>query len=315
MIIGKKGLDSWTHIILDEVHERNEEMDLILLIVSREMYSNEFQANHYPNIDDDTKAKIFQLNDLAEDIKKLDTDTVEKLVSKDPLMMIYKEAKTDVISKIFRIICGNIIQICGDEDLYDTTEVGVYHNIARINHSCVPNVTPSWVMGDFERQQVRAIMAIEKDQEILISYRNTEEFILRSREFRRQQLLEDGGFLCECSECSLEGEDLEDNDGIRAEIREKTEEIIQLTSSESSFSRRAVKKAMKLFQRRVKLLQKLNIRTWFVAAMINFYQVAVRARMMGIHCENDPNVFKQEALKYARMFGDYYLHFYNNYSN
>ena len=38
---------------------------------------------------------------------------------------------------------------------------------------------------------------------------------------------------------------------------------------------------------------------------------AVKAQREGISCENDPEVFKQEALKYAKMLGDDYLHFYN----
>ena len=45
-------------------------------------------------------------------------------------------------------------------------------------------------MGDFQSHQVRALMDIEKDQEILTSYRNTEEFVFGSRESRRQLLLE-----------------------------------------------------------------------------------------------------------------------------
>ena len=50
-------------------------------------------------------------------------------------------------------------------------------------------------------------MVIEKDEEILISYRGDKnEFLYGSREFRRQKLLRTDGFLCECSECSLEGE-------------------------------------------------------------------------------------------------------------
>ena len=90
-------------------------------------------------------------------------------------------------------------------------------------------------------------MAIEKDEEILFSYRNSEEIDFGSREFRRQ-MLEMRGFLCQCSECSLEGEDLEDNEKIRAEIREKSEEINQLMSLERSDPRmrKALKKAREL---------------------------------------------------------------------
>ena len=66
-------------------------------------------------------------------------------------------------------------------------------------------------------------------------------------------------------------------------------------------------------QQRVKLVQKLNLRELVVAEMHNFYEAATLARRMGITCENDPDIFKQEALKYAKMFGDNYIYTYYNY--
>ena len=203
------------------------------------------------------------------------------------------------------LISGTTVKICGEEDLYsNTTEMGLYHNISRINNGCVPNATRTWVKGDFQRHQIRALMGIEKDQEILTNYMKEHS----PRQFRRQKLLNYGAFLCQCSECSLEGEDLEDNEKTREEIREKGAEMEELSVD----SRRAVKKAMKLAQRMVKLLKKLDLRGVFVSAMMSFYHLAVLARRMNISIlENDPEVFKQEALKYAKMFGDNYLHFYN----
>ena len=115
----------------------------------------------------------------------------------------------------------------------------------------------------------------------------------------------------------MEGEDLEENDGMRAEFREIQANIGQLLPREGSdpVTRRSLKKAMKLSQKKTKLIQKLNIYAGFVSAMINFYLAAIMARRMGISCENDPETFKQEALKYAKMFGDFYLHFYNKHIN
>ena len=72
-------------------------------------------------------------------------------------------------SSLRRIFTGNAIQICGEEGLYSTTEAGLFYNISLINHTCVPNTTQTWVMDDFKRQQVRAVMDIEKDEEIVIS--------------------------------------------------------------------------------------------------------------------------------------------------
>ena len=284
-----------------------------------EMNLTEFQTIFYPQIDEETKAKILQLYDPADNFKKLDNETVEKLVSKDPLMMFYKEAETDEVSKIFRIITGNFTKICGDKDLYsDTTEMGLDNTFSLINHSCVPTATSSWVMGDFKRRQLRAMMVIEKDLEITISYFNAEEFGYGSRESRRQKLLEICGFPCECSECSLEGEDLEENDAMRAEIREKMAEIKKLLSPERSdpvpIPRKSVQKVMNFHERRVKLIRELNLRAGFVPEMIDSYNLAVVvARRLDVTTVNDPDIYKQEALKYARMFGDNYIYLCNKY--
>ena len=72
---------------------------------------------------------------------------------------------------------------------------------------------------------------------------------------------------------------------------------------------------MKLAQKSVKLTQKLNIREGFVSGMISFYHFAAMARRMNISCENDPEIFNQEARKYAQMFGDIYIYFYNKMIN
>ena len=77
-----------------------------------------------------------------------------------------------------------------------------------------------------------------------------------------------------------------------------------------------MKKAMKLTQRKVKLVQKLDLRALFVAMMIDFCLAATRAREMNISIlENDPEIFKEEALKYAKMYGDCFIHLYNKYFN
>merc|ERR550519_1892658 len=82
-------------------------------------------------------------------------------------------------------------------------------------------------------------------------------------------------------------------------------------ASEGFDERRNLKKAMKISQRRTKLVQKLNLRAGFMYVMMQSYRFAVAAKRLGVSCENDPEAFKQEALKYAKMCGDSNLHFYN----
>ena len=40
MLVGKKHLNDWTHVILDEVHEREEDMDLVMLVCRKLLQTN-----------------------------------------------------------------------------------------------------------------------------------------------------------------------------------------------------------------------------------------------------------------------------------
>ena len=40
MLIAKKNMNQWTHVILDEVHEREEDMDLVMLICKKLLLTN-----------------------------------------------------------------------------------------------------------------------------------------------------------------------------------------------------------------------------------------------------------------------------------
>ena len=40
MLIAKKELNEWTHVILDEVHEREEDMDVVMLICKKLLLTN-----------------------------------------------------------------------------------------------------------------------------------------------------------------------------------------------------------------------------------------------------------------------------------
>ena len=256
----------------------------------------EFSTKYYHNIGEETKEKIFKLNDPIEVYRNADPyHSVMRLVLNG----------ADEMTKILRMFLDNMIKICGNPSLYSNhQETGLYDHISLISHSCLPNAVDSWVMGDFRRHQVRALHTIEKDEEIVLSlHQNWPQFQYASRSFRREQLLIYRGFLCQCSVCSLQGEALEEDERLRAEIREKKAEIGQLLSGGRSNPRTAVKKAMKALQQKASLVEKLNMRLMFVSEMVNFHDAASDAKKMGISAP-DPEDFKQEALKYARMYGD-----------
>lgn len=304
------------------------------------MNYHELKTDFYPSIDETTKAKLFLTHDPAENLQGLDTKTVKKLRHKNPDGWLTEDAKgEDEVSKIWRILSCYSDQICGEKILYrESMEdgdrlglqgelvnplddgLGLYFTMTHINHACVPNAVHSYVMGDIKKHQLRALMDIEKDQEILVSYMS-EKICYDSRDCRREKLWERFVFLCSCSECSLEGEALDINEGLRAKLRQiiaKKLQVDQLLSpygaSNSAPPRELVKKSMKLTQKRVKLVQKLDLRDRFVTAMVNSYGLASIGQSLDNPIPNEKEIYKQEALKYAKMFGDCFIHAFYRYS-
>ena len=108
---------------------------------------------------------------------------------------------------------------------------GLYPNIARINHSCAPNVVWSWTNGNKQRKEVRALTEYDKslfDCRIIIKYLSSvnpgEELCTNyiddyhtnynTRDVRRK-VLSGWHFTCMCSVCSLSEDKLQDNNDIR----------------------------------------------------------------------------------------------------
>ena len=202
------------------------------------------------------------------------------------------------------------------DPMLDKVEGGLYHDISRINHACVPNALWTWRNEDREygsleeqRKQIRALRTIEKDEEIVINFRN--EILLGfhygSKGFRRQDLLENLGFLCKCSECSLEGKALLENEWLRAEIRDKkahADELGQeadcIASGLGPAARKIkLKKAVKLVLESWALVQKMELRHRFVSELTTASCWADKAKMMDI-----PDRLMPEALEYAKKYGD-----------
>ena len=254
-------------------------------------------------------AKVLCLHDPLENLKSLDSNKIEELINKNHWLSMdwnwKQEGKTNFVEKLYRICRGNGLPICEDFSLYDSDECGIYEKISLINHSCIPNVVWSWVKGDFRRKQVRAMKTIQKGEEILACYDFSREFCYGSRDFRRQKILDGFGFLCQCSECSLDGKALEENERKRLEIRER--ELTQLV-------RLPTERALKACQESLELVKELDIRFMFVAQLMNTSLLASEATRFGISGP-DANMLRLEALEYAKMFGDVHVNLYNKMYN
>ena len=127
--------------------------------------------------------------------------------------------------------------------------------------------------------------------------------------------METSGFLCKCSECSLEGEALRENERLRAEIREKkvlAEELGQeaecCASGLGTAGRKIkMKKAMKFVQESWSLVKKMDLRHRFVSELTTASCWASKAKMMEIADKLMP-----EALEYATKYGDVNMNRYDN---
>ena len=272
-------------------------------------FLSEFNTTHYPNIDQDTKSKILKLHDPANNFRALGMEKVEELIDKNPTMLLWTidpDESLKIPLEILRIFTGNCIKVCGDPALYQNVhEVALYNNISLINHSCIPNSIWSWVKGDFKRRQVKALKAIEKGQEILVNYSEQGPEInygSKSRGFRREELLEKRGFLCLCSECSLEGKALEDNEKMREKIGGMRAKVAQLVGK--FHWGRALEESLETLD----LLKKLDIRLQFLKEFLGAYMVASGLRKY-LLLGPDPEIFLDAALDYA--IGDVYMDHYN----
>ena len=269
--------------------------------------------SQFNKLDADTRDKILGLHDPAENIKTLlkQKINVEKLCGKNHNFHHWKVNAQDNGSKLLRIFMDANIKICPEPALYNPGECGLYQDISFINHSCNPNVFWTWVMGDFRRKQVRALKKIEKDEEISANYWECEDVNLGSREFRQKFMLENHGFLCKCSECSLEGKALEDNDRLRAEARDRIEKIVNLLRDKSGQRLSNVKKALKLIQEMKERIEQLDVQIEILDKRLQVsLPVAHLAKMMGLQAE-DPEIIKLEARGFCNLFGDAKLNDYN----
>ena len=159
-------------------------------------------------------------------------------------------------------------------------------------------------------RQIRAVKVIEKGEEILATY-HSEHF--GSRDTRQKTLLESWQFLCQCSQCSLEGKALQQNNMMRAEVRgkrEKIKDLLDTAASSSLLRRRNVEKAVSLSQEMMEPMRELNLQPQLPYCLLRTaLPVAWNARRLGLTAP-DQDTIKQVGLEFSQEFG--FMIWYNN---
>ena len=264
-------------------------------------------------IGEETRARILTLHDPADNYAELICEgvDVDRLMNENKNLAVVEDDEND---KIRRIIYCNAVGLVNKSDhedplLQHSTKMGaVYHDISFINHSCNPNVTWTWVRGDLQRKQVIAMKVIEKDQEIVVNYKDEEELNYGSRHFRRQFLMEKLCFLCQCSECSLEGAALLENERIREQIRRRNREIKVLLGE---YCPRKQLRAAELRHDTVQLVKQLDLQREIPKQLLKTYDL-LQASLPGCLSEvADLDMMRFEALETCDKLGDTLREFYN----
>lgn len=106
----------------------------------------------------------------------------------------------------------------------EATEMGVFYECSRINHSCRPNAQNQWC-SRLGSMTIHAIDDIKPGEEITISYTPD---VMTSAE-RRQRLLTRFGFLCTCSLCSSSPQAIEASDRRLRRIKALDDSLLRVT--------------------------------------------------------------------------------------
>eukprot|EP00092_Neocalanus_flemingeri_P008411 GFUD01009067.1.p1 GENE.GFUD01009067.1~~GFUD01009067.1.p1 ORF type:complete len:387 (-),score=107.42 GFUD01009067.1:317-1477(-) len=271
-------------------------------------------------INDELKLELqSSISDIEQEIEKQrqadpENETVKELTKKleslgaDIAKDSEAESEGDITEAALRIFSGNSLQVCEVASIYSSTEGGLYHQISLLNHSCNPNSVWSWVKDDYKRKVVRAVKTIKKGEEVLANYVDTEEFNFGLREFRRAVLVDKFGFICRCSECALDGDELYLNEQQRKEVVENIKLVKELMNK---FEEKSTVSALKTGQETVQLVREMGLVYEVPRLLLNCYQIASAARFQNIIGMVNPRMYSDQALSYCERFGDSFMHFYN----
>lgn len=91
--------------------------------------------------------------------------------------------------------------------------------MARANHSCRPNAE-FISRADLGEQHLVTNYVINKGEEITINYMSMAEEGSDTKETRQSYLRRDYGFQCTCKACTLEGQELLDDESVRESMKE-----------------------------------------------------------------------------------------------
>jgi len=150
-------------------------------------------------------------------------------------------------SKLFGVFQANSIELT-DLDRKKTKSLGaaLFLTISRINHSCLPNAVWSYNINK-KMLEVRASRHIAEGEEVFVCYCDSSAM----GEERRKYLEARFNFQCDCKVCSLEDEDLKENEKLR-------KEILGLNNNMEDIYKEKPEKALKYAKMKLERMEKIK---------------------------------------------------------
>ena len=109
---------------------------------------------------------------------------------------------------------------------------GIFLEVSRFNHSCLPNARTSW-NPDINRIRVYALRDIAFGDEIFVSYLSSRNVYGSSRAQRQNRLKSTHMFTCACTACELRGPAAVASDERRLKVKELWEAVPYFTPQET----------------------------------------------------------------------------------
>ena len=124
---------------------------------------------------------------------------------------------------------------------------GIFLEVSRFNHSCLPNARTSW-NSDINRMRVYALRDIAVGDEIFVSYLASRNVYGSSRAQRQDRLTNRYMFTCACTACGLQGPAAVASDERRLQIKALWESVPHFLPQRTRGRLLAIVRAIHLLQ-------------------------------------------------------------------
>ena len=178
------------------------------------------------------------------------------LATKAPLLRIGEAAWHVTRDAIFR--SGGLFSIFEYRDLLaafrnNNFDIGedrraIFNEISRFNHSCVPNAQGNFNTA-IRRFTVHAVRAIEREEELSISYLDEHGAV---RDARQARLSRHYGFECRCPACDVSVERGRESERRRGVVRER---LMAFASGAAERSERDLKAELEMLLELVRMFE------------------------------------------------------------